>query len=370
MKKNQLLFSKTVFALLAFFAVTVGCKKSDLSPSVSSVASSNDETISLNGFKQVNILANNSTFAPRRLNPRLQNAWGMSVSPTGIIWLSANETGLSFVVDTSGTHVLPSVTIPSHKAGVHGNPTGTVFNPTNDFVIPGTNAAAKFIFADEGGTISAWNGANLAAAIKVADHAGSGAVYKGMAMAQNDGNNFLYVTNFSKARIDVFDKNFKLVSGMSFNDPNIPSGYAPFNIRNIDGALFVTYALQDADKMDDVPGAGHGFVDVFKPNGEMMMRFATRGKLNSPWGIVKARPGFISDSGDQILIGNFGDGRINVFDHNGKFLGQLTNSGVPIIIDGLWAIENQISGTSGKQLYFSAGPDGESDGIFGYLMKK
>jgi uncharacterized protein (TIGR03118 family) len=265
---------------------------------------------------------------------------------------------------------LPPVTIPSHKAGVHGNPTGNIYNPTTDFIIPGTAAPAKFIFADEGGTISAWNAANLAAAVKVADRAGSGAVYKGLAMAQNDGNNFLYVTNFSKGKIDVFDNHFKLVTGMPFNDPNLPKGYAPFNIRNIDGMLYVTYALQPAAKEDDSAGAGHGFVNVFKPNGDMIMRFASRGKLNSPWGIVKARPGFINDSGDQILISNFGDGRINVFDHDGKFIGPLTNNGTPIIIDGLWAIENQINGTSGKQLYFTAGPADEADGLFGYLMKK
>lgn len=371
MKKNQaLLFSKTIFALLTSATITVGCKKTDLSPSVSSAVSSNEETISLNGFKQVNIVANNSTFGPRRLNPRLQNAWGISASDGGIIWVSANETGLSFVYDTTGAHVLPTVTIPSHKAGVHGNPTGNIFNPTTDFVIPGSGAPARFIFADEGGTISAWNAANLGAAIKVADRANTGAVYKGLAMASNDGNNFLYVTNFSKAKIDVFDKNFKTVTGMSFKDPNMPTGYAPFNIRNIDGLLFVTYALQTAEKEDDSAGVGHGFVDVFKPNGEMVMRFASRGKLNSPWGIVKARPNFINDSGDQILIGNFGDGRINVFDHDGKFLGQLTNNGVPISIDGLWGLENQIKGTSGKQLYFTAGPKDESDGLFGYLMKK
>src|SRR3954470_3057490 len=183
MKKNQtLLFSKTIFALLAFFALAVGCKKTDLSPSVSSAASSsassNDETISLNGFKQVNIVANKSTYGPRRLNPRLQNAWGISASPGGIIWLSANETGLSFVDDTTGAHVLPPVTIPSHKAGVHGNPTGNIFNPTADFIIPGTAASAKFIFADEGGTISAWNGGT--AAIVVADRSASGAIYKGL----------------------------------------------------------------------------------------------------------------------------------------------------------------------------------------------
>src|SRR5690242_15872570 len=205
MKKNQqLLFSKAVFALFAFFMLTVGCRKTDMS-SISSAVSSNEEATSLSGYKQVNIVANNSSFGARRINPRLQNAWGLSASDGGIIWVSANETGLSFVYDTTGAHVLDPVNIPSHTAGVRGNPTGNIFNRTADFVIPGTGMPARFIFADEGGTISGWNGANLAAAVKVADRSGSGAVYKGLAMARNDGNNFLYVTNFSKAKIDVFD---------------------------------------------------------------------------------------------------------------------------------------------------------------------
>jgi len=371
MKKNQqLLFHQTIFVLSAFFAITVGCKKTDMSPSLSSTVSSNDETVSLSGFKKVNLVANNATFNARRINSRLKNAWGLSASDGGIIWVSANETGLSFVYDSIGNHVLPPVTIPSHTAGVHGNPTGNIFNPTTDFIIPGTGAPAKFIFADEGGTISAWNSANLSPAVKVADRSGSGTVYKGLAMARNDGNNFLYVTNFGKAKIDVFDKHFKPVTGMAFKDPNLPRGYAPFNIRNIGGMLFVTYALQKAGKEDDSAGVGHGFVDVFKPNGEMAMRFASRGKLNSPWGIARAKRGFINYDDDNILIGNFGDGRINVFDHDGKFLGQLMNNGSPVVIDGLWAIENNIAGISSKQLYFTAGPNDEEDGLFGYLLKK
>jgi uncharacterized protein (TIGR03118 family) len=371
MKKNHQLFSfKKIFASLVLCAIAASCTKSDMS-SISSSSSSNDESKSFEGYDQVNLVANNSSFGARKVDPRLQNAWGLSASDGGIIWLSANETGLSFVYDSTGAHFLPPVAIPSHTAK-RGNPTGNIFNATTDFIIPGTAAPARFIFADEGGTISAWNGSNLTAAVKVADKAKSGAVYKGLAMGRNDGNNFLYVTNFSKAKIDVFDKDFKPVTGMSFKDPNLPKGYAPFNIRNIGGMLFVTYALQTAEKEDDSAGVGHGFVDVFKTNGEMAMRFASRGKLNSPWGIAKGRRGFLNDDGggDDILIGNFGDGRINVFDHNGKFLGQLMNDGHPIAIDGLWAIDNNIHGISSKQLYFTAGPNGEEDGLFGYLVKK
>jgi uncharacterized protein (TIGR03118 family) len=372
MKKNQRQwFAQTVLVLLAFFMTNTGCKKTDLSSSVSSASSQNDAALSFRGYKVVGLVANRDGLGAQKIDPRLQNAWGLSASDGGTIWLSANETGLSFVYDTTGTHVLPPVSIPSHTKK-RGNPTGNIFNATTDFIIPGTGAPARFIFADEGGTISAWNSANLAAAVKVADKANSGAVYKGLAMASNNGNNFLYVTNFSKAKIDVFDKNFKFVTGMSFKDPNLPKGYAPFNIRNIDDMLYVTYALQTADKGDDSSGAGHGFVDIFKPTGEWVMRFASRGKLNSPWGITKGKREFLNDDGgdDDILIGNFGDGRINVFDHEGKFLGQLMNNGHPIVIDGLWAIDNTIFGTGSNQLYFTAGPNDEADGLFGYLMKR
>jgi uncharacterized protein (TIGR03118 family) len=178
------------------------------------------------------------------------------------------------------------------------------------------------------------------------------------------------VTNFSKGKIDVFDGHFNRVKDMPFRDPNLPKGYAPFNIRNIDGKLYVTYALQTADKVDDSAGVGHGFVDIFKPDGTMIKRFASHGKLNSPWGIVKAKPDFIDDGGGKILVGNFGDGRINVYDHDGNFLGQLMKDGNPIEIDGLWALDNDIEGISPRQLYFTAGPNDETDGLFGYLIKK
>ena len=370
MKKNQQLFSaETLFALLAFFMITAGCKKTDMSaPSLSS--SSNDEAVSLGGYQQVNLVANTTSFGAERFDPRLQNAWGLSADDEGESWVSANETGLSFVYDITGAHLMPPITIPSHNPKMHGNPTGNIYNDTKSFMIPGTGEPSEFIFADEGGTVSAWNDPTGTTAVVVADRSGFDAVYKGLAIAQDYGENFLYVTNFSQGKIDVFDRHFNYVTNKPFKDPTLPKGYAPFNIRNIDGMLYVTFALQKASKEDDSAGVGHGFVDIFKPDGSMVTRFASRGKLDSPWGISKGKSSFLKDGAGDILIGNFGDGRINVFDREGKFLGQLMNNGSPVVIDGLWGLDNDIPGIGSNQLYFTAGPDDESDGLFGYLMKK
>lgn len=168
----------------------------------------------------------------------------------------------------------------------------------------------------------------------------------------------------------VFDSNFNYVTNKPFADGGIPSDYGPFNIRNIDGNLYVTYAKHKApDNEDDQKGPGNGFVDVFNANGKLLKRFASRGALNSPWGIVPTANGFFNDP-NTILIGNFGDGRINVYKDNGDFVGSLKNEGGDdIIIDGLWAIENNIPNADPKQLYFTAGPDDESHGLFGYLSK-
>ena len=193
-----------------------------------------------------------------------------------------------------------------------------------------------------------------------------------MAIGANTNGAFLFATNFHAGTVDVFDSTFKTppagtLTG-NFSDPSLPSGYAPFGIANIEGNLFVTFSLQNPEKHDDVAGAGHGFVDIFDTNGNLIQRFASRGKLNSPWGIAEAPFNFGRFSTD-ILIGNFGDGRINAFKEAGQFHGQLADpSNKTIVIDGLWALAfggalNSDPGT----LYFTSGPNGESDGLFGSL---
>lgn len=372
--KNSILrnrFTDFFFVIGCFLLIATGCQKTtDASAINAQTSTSNVEEssgYSLGNFSRIVLNANRTGYNALRVNPRLHNAWGMSLSPGGTFWVSAADGGVSFVYDQIGMSVIPPVTIPSHQKNAHGNPTGQVFNGTADFIIPGTGATAKFIFASEDGTISGWNGGP--SAILVADRNKQGASYKGIAMAYNNGANYLYATNFTKQKIDVFDKDFHLVPTQGFWDPNIPPHYAPFNIRNIDSMLYVTYARQTKGGDDDSSGAGFGFVDVYWPNGTLAKRFAAHGTLNAPWGIAKAAPRLLGKR--AILIGNFGDGRINVFNWNGNFIGQLSSAGKPLSIDGLWGIESRVPNTSGaEQLYFTAGPNDESDGIFGFLYKK
>lgn len=356
------------FVLGCFLLLATGCQKTTDASAVQSQSNvSESQAWSLGDFTKIILNANRTGYNAPHINPRLHNAWGMSESPGGTFWVSAADGGLSFVYDRTGMQVIPAVNIPSHLANSPGNPTGQIFNGTPDFIIPGTGATAKFIFASEDGTLSGWNGGS--SAVVVADRSKQDASYKGIAIATNNGANYLYVTNFSKQKIDVFDKDFNHVPTQGFWDPDIPAHYAPFGIRTINNMLYVTYARQTADGEDDSSGTGLGFVDVYWPNGTLSKHFAAHGTLNAPWGIAEAAPAFLGKS--ALLIGNFGDGRINVFDWDGNFEGQLSVAGKPVSIDGLWAIESGVPNTSAaKQLYFTAGPDDESDGIFGFLYKR
>ena len=233
-----------------------------------------------------------------------------------------------------------------------------------------------FIFDTEDGTLSAWaGGLNPATdAVIAADNSSSGAVYKGLVFGLNAKGGFLFATNFNAGTIDVFaatgaDGLFTPArTDGGFVDPSLPPGYAPFGISNIDGDLFVTYAKQNDKKHDDVAGAGHGFVDVFDTDGHLLRRFASRGALNSPWGVTRASFAFGPFSG-KILVGNFGNGRINAFNNDGTLAGELADvHGRPLAIDGLWTLTlGGGRGSSSDTLYFSAGPNGETNGLFGTI---
>jgi uncharacterized protein (TIGR03118 family) len=257
-----------------------------------------------------------------------------------------------------------------------GKPTGQVFNGTSDFeAAPGFPSV--FIFATEAGTIAGWNPfvpafLSTTAILKVDN---SSAIYKGLATGNIGPHNFLYAANFHACTIDVFDKNFTQVflPPGAFSDPNLPAGYAPFNIQNLQGQLYVAYAKQDADKEDEVAGQGKGFVDVFNPNGVLVQRVATRGKLNAPWGLALAPDNFGRFSND-LLVGNFGDGRISAYrlkNNRFQFHGQLnTPDGKRVEIDGLWALSFGSGGANNgpkNVLFFTAGPDDEEHGLFGSL---
>jgi uncharacterized protein (TIGR03118 family) len=207
------------------------------------------------------------------------------------------------------------------------------------------------------------------------DSSASGAIYKGLAIASTASGDRLYATNFHANRVEVFDGQFHpVISAGAFTDPTLPAGYAPFGIQNLGGTIYVTYALQDADAEDDVAGPGHGFVDAFDTNGNLIRRVASGDELNSPWGLALAPADFGAFSND-LLIGNFGDGRIHAFDPATlEARGPLHSAdGPPIAIDGLWALSfgkgaaNNANGPA-NTLFFTAGPDGEQHGLFGTLV--
>ncbi|HZJ17123.1 MAG TPA: TIGR03118 family protein [Chthoniobacteraceae bacterium] len=326
------------------------------------------------GFDWVNLVSDINGVA-RHTDENLINPWGLVISPTGAVWVANAGSGVSTVYNLEG-EPLPNettplvVTIPTAPTNTEGgNPTGIVFNPTSDFVVSqgGRSGKAIFIFVAEDGTISGWNPTvDPTHAVLAVDASATGAIYKGLALGVTGGNSFLYATNFHAGTVEIFDKNFApVIKPGAFHDANIPAGYAPFGIQNIENHLFVTYALQDADAEDDVPGAGNGFVNVFDLEGNLVRRFATQGALNAPWGLARA-PHKFGKVGNALLIGNFGDGRINAFDFTtGALLGPLEDAdGVTLAFDGLWGLA-----FSGKSLFFTAGIADEEHGLFGVITR-
>ncbi|PYP59563.1 MAG: TIGR03118 family protein [Gemmatimonadetes bacterium] len=318
-------------------------------------------------YLETRLVADTAGLGAASVDSSLKNPWGMAFGPTGVLWVSDNHSGASTLYDTTGAKRALVVAVPSSGSATGGAPSGIVYNPTADFVIPGSSKAL-FIFAGEDGVISAWN-ASTGNATLVADRSGNGAVYKGLAMAANGGANFLFATDFKQNGVDVFDATFQFVK--SFTDSTVPAGYAPFGIQAIGGQLYVTFAKQLAPaNQDDQAGPGNGYVDVFNTNGTVVKRFATRGALNSPWGVALAPAGFGGFSGD-LLLGNFGDGRIGAYDPaTGSFIDFLRDGTAnPIVIDGLWGLTFGPSPDS-TTLFFTAGPDGEAHGLLGTLTAK
>ena len=305
------------------------------------------------------------------------NAWGLASSATSPWWISDNGTGRSTLYNV-GTGAIPLIVTVPGAGGNQSAPTGMVFNGGTGFVVTnsGGTSAARFIFASEDGTISGFRGVPVVIAV---NNSASGAVYKGLAIASTSSGDFLYATNFHAGTVDVFNSTFHAVTMTGkFTDPDLPAGYAPFGIQNIGGTIYVTYALQDADQHDDVPGEGHGFVNAFDAGGNLIRRVASKGQLNSPWGLALAPASFGSFS-DDLLVGNFGNGRIHAFDPaklNGRGEFQQRGplhaaDGRPIEIGGLWALGfGKGAANNGPQttLFFTAGPGDEQHGLFGTLV--
>jgi uncharacterized protein (TIGR03118 family) len=304
----------------------------------------------------------------QHIDPNLVNPWGMAASPTGIIWVSDNGTGVSTLYHQDGTALSLVVTIPTaaRNRGT-GNPTGVVHNGTSFFQVTknGHSGPAIFIFASEDGSISGWNPnvdpTNAIIAVDNGTNRGvNHAVYKSATLGVANVHNFLYASNFHTGQVETYDENFHQVNPGSFTDPNLPAGYAPFGIRNFNGEIFVAYAKQDRAKHDDVPGPGFGFINVFDTSGNFLRRLVSNGNLNAPWGLAEV--------GGHLWVGNFGDGLINVYDPmTGAFIEQLMRAdGTPLQFDGLW---DMLPAQVGGGVFFTAGIANEEHGLFGIITE-
>lgn len=323
-------------------------------------------------YRQTNLVSNIPGLA-NLTDPNLQNPWGMAAGPNTPLWVADNGADVATLY-TGGLKRMPVSAVPLVVSIPGGAPTGTVFNDGPGFVVQSGTASgpARFLFASEAGTITGWNPNVPAASSTEAQTAVTtpDAVYKGLAIATAQSGPRLYAANFHAGTVDVFDEQFQPVDlPGGFTDRAIPHGYAPFGIQELDGLLYVTYAQQDADAHDDVAGRGHGFVDIFDADGNLLRRLVRHGPLDSPWGLALAPDGFGRFSG-ALLVGNFGNGRINAFDPwTGVFLGQVRGPDHhPLVIDGLWALRfgNGVTGTP-QTLLFTAGPDDEQHGLFGTI---
>jgi uncharacterized protein (TIGR03118 family) len=361
------------------------------------------------GFIETDLVANKSPLTDSNgivhnapVDANLVNPWGIATSATSPFWVSDNNAGLSTLYNSAGVPQALVVSIPTPGAplGNGGTPTGAVFNiaqSLNAFPISGVKAdgttlitaPAVFLFATEDGTILGWNPnvnpvgdakPRSTHAIIAVDHSLSGAVYKGLAIAADSlGVPRLYAANFRAGTVEVFAASFLPAnSSGAFTDPKLPKGYAPFNIFPIGAAtatatatrLVVTYAVQNAEKHDDVAGMSHGVVNTFDLNGQSFQRLIQHGQLNSPWGVAVA-PGSFGALAGSLLIGNFGNGHINAYNPTtGEFIEKIRDPhGQAIVIDGLWNLRVGNGGNGGdpNNVYFTAGPNGEQDGLFGSI---
>jgi uncharacterized protein (TIGR03118 family) len=306
------------------------------------------------------------------MDPDLVNAWGLAFGPSTPAWVANNGSDNSTLY-SGGVGGSPVTKVPLTVSIPGGAPTGMVFNGSDQFVIHSgmSSGPAAFLFDSEAGKITAWSPSVPPATQAQTVATVPGAIFKGLAIADTASGPQIYATDFHNRKVDVWDGNFMPVNAPgAFTDPRIPARYAPFGIDEVNGDIVVTYAKQDKDAEDDVSGHGHGFVDVFGTDGKLLRRFASHGPLNSPWGISLARQGFGAASG-ALLIGNFGNGRINAYNPvSGDLIGALRRdqTAKPLSIPGLWALEfgNGVIGTQ-HTLLFTAGPGDESHGLFGEL---
>ena len=377
---NSKLVTRPMFGL-TLLALSVGCHKPDLPQA------------NLKNFKQVNLVANLPVYHPVTVDPTLLNGFGMAWSPNGVAWVNSVGGHVSELYSAEGAIVRTPVNIPAPTDTIGGFPTGIVFSGGAGFNL--SNGPSAFLFTGFDGVLSGWNGGSGNNAKRLRASAGNS--YTGLALASNAGHNFIYGANFGAKKIDVWDTAFNRIP-MSFRDPQLPETYSPYNIQAVGDFLFVMYAelsTYGENAGHGIEGAGKGYVSVFNTDGSFLRRFASKGSLNIPWGITAAPASFLDNkdiitngkdfmssdgtnvnrnpAGPVLLVGNFGDGRINVFSEDAKYLGQLKSNNQTIAIDGLWALSfapSTATTIDPNRLYFTAGPNHEMDGLFGYLIKQ
>lgn len=311
------------------------------------------------------------------VDANLINAWGIAFNPQGFVWIANHGTSTSTLYDGNGVPQSLVVSIPPGRAG-NAEPTGVVFNGSADFMVSqgGVSGPSVFIFVGEAGTVAGWSpGVNRNSAVTVLDNGAAGAVYKGAAISMQGASHLLYAPDFHNGRVDVFDAGFKKVAAAGgFADPTLPVGYAPFGIQAVGDRIYVSYAKQDAQAHDEVAGAGLGVVDVFDTSGKLIKQLVPAGgALNAPWGLAIA-PADFGPFSNALLVGNFGDGRINAFDPaTGAMLGTLSKAdGMALVIDGLRGIAfgNGLNSQPSNTLFFTAGPGAGAHGAYGRIYKQ
>jgi uncharacterized protein (TIGR03118 family) len=327
---------------------------------------------------QTNLVTDGGSASPTAPNtdPSLINPWGLAIGTDNDIWVSNNNGGTTTLYTaTGGPAGLPAISIPlpagqtppAGPTGVVSNNKGAGFKVSEN----GVTASSNFIFVTEQGIVAGWSDSvDQAHAITAVDDSASGAVFKGATLATGpNGARDLFIADFGRDKIVILNSSFQAVPHPGlFVDHSIPAGFAPFNVQKLNGDLYVTYALQDAQKQNDVPGHGNGFVDVYSTSGALLERLASGGVLNSPWGLAVAPSTFGSLAGD-ILVGNFGNGHVNAFSPTGTSEGKVLNtSGTPLIISDLWSLTAGTSSVGGVDtLYFTSGADNQAGGLLGTL---
>jgi uncharacterized protein (TIGR03118 family) len=375
-------------AISAFCVITVAACGGGSSASTAGAAQSAMQSAAQ--FTDSPLVSDNSTVLATStiIDANLQNPWGVAIAPGLPFWIADAHSNVATLYSGEGVVETDSITgsngvgiaIPANAAGTPASPTGQVYNANGGFLIVTGKGmqSAQFIFDGGGGTIAAWAPSSGAVAVTAYDdsiaNGANHAVYKGLAIGNINGSTFLFATDLHNRKVDVFDTNFSKPSAMQgkFIDPTIPAGFAPFGITAVAGQLYVTYAMQNSAMVGEELGAGLGYVDVFDMSGNFITRFASGGTLNAPWGIAVAPSGFGSIAGD-VLIGNFGDGTINIFTPSGSvgtFVSQLmvTNGGT-LAIPGLWSLVfgNGDADKPLTTLFYTAGFASQTDGVFGKI---